>query len=129
LYGYDATLGSMSAADNAHVGNALAYPSNLICASASFPDPAISSMSTCSSGGDRDSACGFQASPEYTVGNTDGLIYLTGTNFGSTAGTIQFTGGISFTIHAIAGGACTTGGWTKHRRLRGGQSINKLFNL
>jgi len=111
--GYDTTLGSMSAADNAHVGNAAAYPSNLICASASFPDPSFTSLITCPSGGDRDIACGVAASPEYTTGNTDGLIYLTGTNFGSTAGTLQWSGGGgNFTIHAIAEGACATGGWT-----------------
>jgi hypothetical protein len=117
--GYDTTLGSMSATNNSHVGNAAAYPSIQICASASgTPDPSITTMLTCPTGGDRDSVCGTTASPEYTNGNTDGLIYLVGTNFGSTAGTIQFNGGfggpISGTIHNVAEGACAASGWTNN---------------
>ncbi|HTW96218.1 MAG TPA: hypothetical protein VMD74_00985, partial [Candidatus Methylomirabilis sp.] len=56
------------------------------------PDPAISGMTTCSAGGNRDSDCGFNAAPEYDSGDTYGLIQLNGTNFGASAGTIQFTG-------------------------------------
>jgi hypothetical protein len=76
--------------------------------------PSITGMNTCATGGDRDSACGSNASPEYTTGNTDGLIYLVGTNFG-TAGTVKFTGNfgsISGTVHGVAEGACTVAGWT-----------------
>ncbi|HTW96069.1 MAG TPA: LamG-like jellyroll fold domain-containing protein, partial [Candidatus Methylomirabilis sp.] len=54
--------------------------------------PAISGMTTCVAGGNRDSDCGFNAAPEYDSGDTYGLIQLNGTNFGASAGTIQFTG-------------------------------------
>jgi hypothetical protein len=113
--GYDTTLGSMSATDNSHVGNAAAYPSIQICASAAgTPDPAISGMYTCAAGSGRDNTCGFQAAPEYSVADTYGLIQLNGTNFGSTAGTVKFTGNfgtITGTVHATAEGACLVGGW------------------
>jgi hypothetical protein len=113
---YDTTLGSMSGATNAHVGNAAAYPSIQICATAvGVSDPAISGMTTCAAGGNRDSDCGLNAAPEYAAVDTYGLIQLNGSAFGSSAGTIQFTGGfgaISGTVHATAEGACSVGGWT-----------------
>jgi hypothetical protein len=114
--GYDTTLGSMSGTTNAHVGNTSAYTTKICASAAGTPDPSIANMITCDAGGNRDSACGTNAAPEYSASDTYGLIQLNGSNFGATAGTVQFTGGfggpISATVHATAEGACSVGGWT-----------------
>lgn len=76
--------------------------------------PNITGLTTCSAGGDRDSSCGTNASPEYSAGDTYGLVMLNGDHFSTTAGTVQFTGAfgtISGTVHATAEGACSVGGW------------------
>ena len=74
--------------------------------------PDIIGMGTCSAGGGRDSACGINQSPEYSAGDTLGLIMLNGNHFGASAGTVTFTGGVVFSVHAAVEGACTVGGWT-----------------
>lgn len=76
--------------------------------------PNVTGMATCATGGDRDSACGTNASLEYAAADTFGLIQLNGDHFSNTAGTVQFTGGfgaIAGTVHATSEGACTVGGW------------------
>ncbi len=76
--------------------------------------PNITGMITCPAGGDRDSACGTNASLEYNIADTFGLIQLTGDHFGSSAGTVQFTGAfgsLSGTVHGTTEGACSVGGW------------------
>lgn len=73
--------------------------------------PRVTGMTTCSAGGDRDNVCGTNQSPEYVAADTLGLIKLNGDHFGSTAGTITFTGGITFPVHSTVEGACDFGGW------------------
>ncbi|MEK7657880.1 MAG: hypothetical protein AAB366_01655 [Patescibacteria group bacterium] len=73
--------------------------------------PRVNGMTTCSAGGDRDNACGTNQSQEYAAADTFGLIRLNGDHFGASAGTITFTGGITFTIHNTAEGACAVAGW------------------
>lgn len=76
--------------------------------------PNITGMSTCAAGGDRDNACGTNAAEEYSASDTFGLIMLNGDHFNTAAGTVQFTGGfgsIAGTVHVIAEGPCTIGGW------------------
>lgn len=73
--------------------------------------PRVIGMTTCSAGGARDNTCGTNQAPEYAAADTFGLIKLNGDHFGATAGTITFTGGITFTVHSTAEGACNVGGW------------------
>lgn len=76
--------------------------------------PNVTGMTTCSSGGARDSACGTNAAEEYAAGDTFGLIQLSGDHFNTTAGSISFTGGFGAlpgTVHNVIEGPCTVAGW------------------
>ena len=60
-------------------------------------------------------AIGTNAAREYTVGDTDGLIQLIGTDFGTTAGAVVFSGTwgtATGTIHTTAEGSCAVGDFT-----------------
>jgi hypothetical protein len=76
--------------------------------------PNVTGMTTCASGGVRDSACGTNAAEEYASGDTFGLIQLSGDHFNIATGTISFTGGfgaIAGTVHSVVEGPCTVSGW------------------
>lgn len=69
--------------------------------------PDITSLAVCGS-------CAANAAREYNgAGDYEGLVMLQGNHFGTTAGTVQFTGGfgtIAATLHA-AEQHCTVGNW------------------
>lgn len=76
--------------------------------------PNITGMATCGAGIDRDSACGSNAAQEYAAGDPYGLIQLNGNHFGSSAGSISFTGGfggLPGAVHGTAEGPCAAAGW------------------
>jgi len=60
-------------------------------------------------------AVGTNATREYVVSDTDGLIQLIGTDFDATAGSVVFSGtwgSATGTLHTTAEGSCAVGGWT-----------------
>ena len=76
--------------------------------------PRITGMITCPAGGDRDRACGTNASPEYNAADAHGLVQLNGDHFGAVQGNIEFTGGfgsLGGVVHGSAQGACGAPGW------------------
>ncbi|MEK7102765.1 MAG: fibronectin type III domain-containing protein, partial [Patescibacteria group bacterium] len=80
-----------------------------------FIYPNVTGMTTCASGGNRDSVCGTNAAQEYSASDTFGLIQLNGDHFSASAGTVSFTGAfgsISGTVHGSIAGPCAVAGWT-----------------
>lgn len=78
---------------------------NIVYTTYVVPPPAISSVVS----------VGTNAGREYASGDTDGIIMLVGTSFGTDIGTIAFSGSWGTTtaeIQSTATGPCTVGGWT-----------------